>query len=73
MTNDFFLTEWFFYALRWLFSIVGNSYFLTILIVTLVLRLVQIFPDIQSRKTQRKQAAMYVARCVARDIRRIAK
>ena len=58
MTNDFFLTEWFFYALRWLFSIVGNSYFLTILIVTLVLRLVQIFPDIQSRKTQRKQAAL---------------
>lgn len=58
MTNDFFLTEWFFYALRWLFSVVGNSYFLTILIVTLVLRLVQIFPDIQSRKTQRKQAAL---------------
>lgn len=58
MTNDFFLTEWFFYALRWLYGVVGNSYFLTILIVTLVLRLVQIFPDIQSRKAQRKQAAI---------------
>ena len=58
MTNDFFLTEWFFYVLRWLYSVLGNSYFLTVFIVTLILRLVQIFPDIQSRKTQRKQAAL---------------
>lgn len=56
MINDFFLTEWFFYALRWLYSVLGNSYFLTILVLTLVLRLVQLFPDIQSRKTQKKQA-----------------
>ncbi|MBQ3939203.1 MAG: membrane protein insertase YidC [Clostridia bacterium] len=56
MIHDFFLTEWFFYVLRWLYGVFGNSYFLTILAVTLVLRLVQIFPDIQSRKTQKKQA-----------------
>lgn len=58
MTNDFFLTEWFFHALKWLYSVVGNSYFITIFLVTLALRLIQIFPDIQSRKTQRKQAAL---------------
>ena len=58
MVNDFFLTEWFFYLVRWLYSVLGNSYFLTILIVTLVLRAVQIFPDIKSRKSQRQQAAL---------------
>lgn len=58
MIHDFFLTEGFFYAVRWLYGILGNSYFLTILLVTFVLRLVQIYPDIQSRKTQRKQAAL---------------
>ena len=58
MIHDFFLTEWFFYALRWLYSVLGNSYFLTIFIVTFVLRLVQVFPDIQSRKTQKKQAEL---------------
>lgn len=58
MVNDFFLTEWFFYLVRWLYSVLGNSYFLTILIVTLLLRAVQIFPDIKSRKSQRQQAAL---------------
>ena len=58
MINDFFLTEWFFYLLRWLYSVLGNSYFLTILLVTLALRLVQIFPDIMSRKSQKKQAEL---------------
>lgn len=58
MIHDFFLTEWFFKALKWLYSVLGNSYFLTILIVTLVLRLVQVFPDIQSRRTQKKQAEL---------------
>ncbi|MCH5278543.1 MAG: membrane protein insertase YidC [Christensenellaceae bacterium] len=58
MTGDFFLTEWFFYLVRWLYSVLGNSYFLTILIITLTLRLVQVFPDIKSRRSQRKQAAL---------------
>lgn len=56
MIHDFFLTEWLFYALRWLYTLFGNSYFLTIFVLTLVLRLIQFFPDIQSRKTQKKQA-----------------
>ena len=45
MINDFFLTEWFFDLLRWLYSVLGNNYFLTIFIVTLALRIIQILPD----------------------------
>ena len=58
MLHDFFLTEWFFYAVRWLYGVLGNSYFLTIFVTTLILRLIQIYPDIKSRKTQQKQAAL---------------
>lgn len=54
MINDFFLTEWFFDLLRWLYSVLGNNYFLTIFIVTLALRIIQILPDINNRKNQRK-------------------
>lgn len=50
MINDFFLTEWFFDLLRWLYSVLGNNYFLTIFIVTLALRIIQILPDINNRK-----------------------
>ena len=57
MTGSFFLTNWFFLLIRWLYDVFGN-YFLTILLITLALRLVQILPDISSRKTQRKQAAI---------------
>lgn len=56
MINDFFLTEWFFDLLRWLYSVLGNNYFLTIFIVTLALCIIQILPDINNRKNQRKQA-----------------
>ena len=52
MIHYFPLTEWFFYAVRWLYGVLGNSYFLTILIVTLILRLIQVYPDIKSRQTQ---------------------
>lgn len=58
MINEFFLTEWFFSLLRWLYSFLGNSYFLAIFITTLALRLIQVFPDIKSRTVQKKQAAL---------------
>lgn len=58
MIHEFFLTEWFFDLLRWLYSVLGNSYFLAIFVTTLALRLIQILPDISSRKSQRKQAAL---------------
>lgn len=58
MIDGFFLTKWFFYLLRWLCSILGNSYFGAILLTTLLLRLIQIYPDIKSRRSQKKQQAM---------------
>lgn len=54
----FFLTRWFYYLLQFLYGITGNSYLWTILIVTLLLRAVQIFPDISNRKTQLKMAVV---------------
>lgn len=58
MIHEFFLTEWFFDLLRWLYGALGNSYFWAIFLTTFALRLVQVFPDITSRKSQRKQAAL---------------
>ena len=52
----FFLTQWFYYLLKFLYGLFSNSYLLTILVVTILLRLVQVFPDILNRKTQVKMA-----------------
>ena len=52
----FFLTNWFYQLLQFLYGLFGNSYLPTILVVTLLLRLIQIFPDIKNRKTQIKMA-----------------
>ena len=54
----FFLTRWFHALLQFLYGLFGNSYLLTIIAVTLLLRLVQIFPDISNRKTQLKMAVI---------------
>ncbi|MBR3381502.1 MAG: membrane protein insertase YidC [Clostridia bacterium] len=54
----FFLTRWFYYLMQFLYGLFGNNYLLTILVVTLLLRLVQIFPDISNRKTQIKMAVV---------------
>ena len=54
----FFLTRWFYYLLQFLYGLFNNSYLLTILVVTILLRLVQIFPDISNRKTQIKMAVI---------------
>lgn len=58
MIDGFFLTQWFFSLLRWLTSVLGNSYVGAILLTTLFLRLLQIYPDIMNRKTQKKQQAI---------------
>lgn len=55
---NFFLTEWFYYLLKWLHSVFNSNYVLTIIAATLVLRLIQLFPDIKNRKTQIKTAAI---------------
>lgn len=52
----FFLTRWFYYLMQFLYRLFNDSYLLTILVSTLLLRLVQIYPDISNRKTQIKTA-----------------
>ena len=59
MTGDFFLTTWFFLGMRWLCeNVVGNSVFLTILISTLLLRLITLFSDIKQRKQSQKMGEL---------------
>lgn len=63
MTGDFFLTNWFLEAMRWIYSLTcaisesgfGNV-FLTILISTILLRALNIFSDIKTRKSSAKMA-----------------
>ena len=63
MTGDFFLTNWFLEAMRWIYSLAcaisesgfGNV-FLTILISTILLRALTIFSDIKTRKSSAKMA-----------------
>ena len=54
----FFLTRWFYALMQFLYGLFNNNYLLTILVVTLFLRLFQIFPDISNRKTQIKMAVI---------------
>lgn len=54
----FFLTRAFYALMQFLYGLFNNSYLLTILVATLVLRLIQIFPDISNRKTQIKMAVV---------------
>ena len=63
MTGDFFFTNWFLEAMRWIYSLTcaisesgfGNV-FLTILISTILLRALTIFSDIKTRKSSAKMA-----------------
>ena len=50
----FFLTNWFYQLLQFIYKLFNNNYLPTIIVVTLLLRLIQIFPDIKNRKTQIK-------------------
>lgn len=50
----FFLTNWFYQLLQLLYKLFNNNYLPTIIVVTLLLRLIQIIPDINNRKTQLK-------------------
>lgn len=54
----FFLTNWFYKLLQLLYGLFNNNYLPTIIVVTVLLRLVQIFPDINNRKTQIKMQAI---------------
>ena len=69
MTGDFFLTNWFLEAMRWIYSLTcaisesgfGNV-FLTILISTILLRALTIFSDIKTRKSSAKMAEPEIQR-----------
>ena len=63
MTGDFFLTNWFLEAMRWIYSLTCaisesgfGTVFLTILISTILLRALTIFSDIKTRKSSAKMA-----------------
>ncbi|MBQ3551628.1 MAG: membrane protein insertase YidC [Clostridia bacterium] len=59
MEGDFFLTNWFLEAMKWVYvNIAGNSVVLTIILCTLLLRLLTMFSDISSRKSSQKMAML---------------
>lgn len=57
MQGDFFLTTWFLEAMRWVHTNVGDV-FLTILICTVVLKLLTVFSDIKTRKSSAALSAI---------------
>ncbi len=55
MQGDFFLTQWAFLGMRWLYeSLTNESIILTIIIATLIIRCLTVFGDIRSRKSSMK-------------------
>ncbi len=55
MTNSFFLTKWFLEGMQWVYNNVGDVV-LTILIWTLLIRVLTIFSDIKTRKSSADMA-----------------
>lgn len=59
MQGDFFITQWAFLGMRWLYEALTNeSIVLTIIISTLIIRGLTVFGDIRSRKSSMKMAAI---------------
>lgn len=59
MQGDFFLTQWAFLGMRWLYeSLTAESIVLTIIISTLLIRALTVFGDIKSRKSSMKMQAV---------------
>ncbi len=59
MQGDFFLTQWAFLGMRWLYETLTNeSIVLTIIIATLFIRGLTVFGDIRSRKSSLKMASV---------------
>ena len=59
MVGDFPLTQWAFLGMRWLYETLTNeNIVLTIIIATLLIRLLTVFGDIRSRKSSMKMAAV---------------
>lgn len=59
MQGDFFLTNWILEAMRWVYSnITGEHIVLTVLICTIVLKLITLAADVKSRKSSLKMQAI---------------
>lgn len=59
MQGDFFLTNWFFEGMKWVHAnITGNQIVLTIILCTIILKLITVFSDIKSRKYSMKMNAL---------------
>ena len=59
MQGDFFLTQWAFLGMRWLYeTLTGESIFFTILISTVIVRGLSLIGDIKSRKSSLKMQAV---------------
>lgn len=55
MNGDFFLTQWVFLGMRWLFeTVTGQSIALTVVISTILIKAITIIGDIKSRKSSAK-------------------
>ena len=57
MQGDFFLTNWFLEAMRWVYANIGSVFF-TILICTVVLRGLTLISDVKTRKSSQKMQAI---------------
>ena len=59
MQGDFFITQWVFLGMRWLYEhVTGQSIVLTIIISTIVIRALTIIGDIKSRQSSMKMQAI---------------
>lgn len=59
MQGDFFLTQWAFLGMRWLFEhVTGGSIVLTVVISTLLIRALTVIGDIKSRQSSMKMQAI---------------
>ncbi len=59
MQGDFFITQWVFLGMRWLYEhVTGQSIVLTIIISTIIIRALTIIGDIKSRQSSMKMQAI---------------
>ena len=59
MQNGFFLTRWCFEGMRWVYyNLTGGHIVLTIILCTILLKLITVFSDIKSRKYSMKMAVV---------------
>lgn len=55
MHNDFFLTQWVFLGMRWLYeSVTAQNIALTVIISTILIKAITVIGDIKSRKSSAK-------------------